>query len=238
VPEETGPLYTMLSLQKSSSPKNTPDELAMSLSVAPANHTFKSLSGIAIAKVNSKLHKVMIRVKSLTDIELNDFDANKSEISLSSVFLPPGTTVVTKNTQSFNISASSEGIEWKALSIEGDSLKAREMLFIYTIVFPLDKANQVTKDALVNDDAFSPPFISWVEINGKMVASSAAKAGSDTHVSIQIMFPHLEKASEDKLSVKFKYKSKFAQVFAPFKGDVMMSCSYVILPSDEKEMAK
>merc|ERR1712093_599366 len=113
------------------------------------------------------------------------------------------------------------------MRIDPDSLKAREMLFLYNIVFPLEPANIVTKDALVNDESFSPPFISWVEINGKMVAASAAKAGSDSHVSIQIMFPHLEKASEDALSVKFKYKSKFAQVFAPFKGDIIMSCSYV-----------
>lgn len=130
MPEETGPLYTMLTLQKSSTGSSGPEELGMSLSVAPANHTFKSLSGIAIARVNQKLHKVSIRVKSLTDIALNDFDANKSEISLSSVFLPPGSTVVTKSSQSFNIAASSEGVEWKVLNIEGDSLKAREMLFI------------------------------------------------------------------------------------------------------------
>lgn len=194
----------MLTMTKASSPKNTPDELSMSLAVGSTNQTFKSVTGIAITKVNQKLHKVSIRVMSDKEIALNDFDANKSEISLSSVFLPPGTTVVTKNIGSFNIAASSEGIEWNSMRIDPDSLKAREMLFLYNIVFPLEPANIVTKDALVNDESFSPPFISWVEINGKMVASSAAKAGSDSHVSIQIMFPHLEKASEDALSVKFK----------------------------------
>lgn len=191
----------MLTMRKAGSKRAT--ELASSLSVSAANQSYKSQNGIAVVKVDGSLHKVSIRTKVADNLDLNSFDQYKSEISISSLFLPPGTVVKEKTNQNFNIQNSPEGVVWASEDIAGAE-KAKEILIIYTIVFPLDKKNQLTKDAEVNAEDFATPFLAWVEINGKAVSASYAKAGADTHVSIQIMFPHLEKSSESPLNLKFK----------------------------------
>lgn len=246
VDDKAGALQTMLTLQKSvdeeeegSMPKadNGPEELISSLGVSGSNQTAKSITGFALIEVNQKLHKVAIRTLSRADYELNDFDQAKSEISMSSFFLPPKSQTKTMTVQTFDITASAEGTVWHTLTLDSDMTKARMMLFMYNIVFPMKKTDMVTKMQEITEDGFKAPFMAWVEIQGKPVPSSGSKGGADSHVSIQVMFPHKEVASEDKITVKFKQKSTFNNAFNPYEGDTVMSASYVILPPDERSMA-
>jgi hypothetical protein len=61
---------------------------------------------------------------------MTDFDVAKSEISISSIFLPPKTISETIELQSFEINSSKEGNIWKEFILPISPDKAKEMLFM------------------------------------------------------------------------------------------------------------
>lgn len=199
-----------------------PKEIPSSIGASGKNQASKSIVGFNLLKVNTSLHKVSLRVLTEKEYIINDFDADKSEISMSSIFLPPKSIIKQEVLTDFNIEKNPEGYTWQTFSIDPDVHKAREMLFMYNIVFHLKEKHRVTKLKQITQKTFKEPFQAWVEIKGKPIVSSITKTGGDQIVSLQVMFPHLEEASEEKFDVQFKYKSSFADTFNPARGDTVM----------------
>lgn len=205
--EDAGAMWSMMELEKGSGDQEAsakPHELVSSIGASGKNQFSKSITGFNIVKVTNKLHKVSLRVLTEKEYIINDFDQDKSEISISSIFLPPNSIVKQEVLTDFNIEKNPEGYTWHTFSVEPDVHKAREMIFMYNIVFHLKEKHRVTKMKEINEETFKAPFQAWVEIKGKPVMRSITKSGGDQIVSIQIMFPHLEEASEQKFDVQFK----------------------------------
>jgi len=68
-----------------------------------------------------------------------------------------------------------------------------------TFPFPPDA---IVKDDTQLTDDFQAPFVTWVEVNGKVIKESTMKAGADSHVSMHNIFAI--KISEKNVTVNFK----------------------------------